>query len=499
MQKCFYLGIDQGTTGTTSALFDADWTLCATGYAEHTQHYPREGWVEHDPNDIWGKLQESVAQALRRAGVEARHIRAIGLANQGETCLAWDKATGKPIGNAIVWQDRRTAGQADELRECHGDMIREKTGVQVDAYFSALKLRWILDNVPGARRRAEQGHLQLGTMDAWLMWKMTAGAVFATDPSTASRTMLWNLSNREWDDEILALLGLPKSLLPQIVPSAAVYGTTAREVFFDAEIPIAGSVVDQAAALFGQACCHPGAVKTTYGTGCFMLANTGPTPVRSQHGLVTTVAWDLGGETVYALDGGVYTTGAAVQWLRDGLGIIDTAAQTETLARSVADSGGVYFVPAFVGLAAPHWDQYARGTIVGITAGTRRAHLVRATLEAIAFQVAENLDAMRRDTGLPIDAMRVDGGAVGNGFLMQFQADVMGIPVEVPEIHEMTALGAAQLAAVGIGDVGRPEEMAGQWRLSKRYEPAISADERQTLCARWQQAVERSRRWAEPD
>lgn len=497
MAKRYYLGIDQGTTGTTSILFDENWNLCARGYTEHKQHYPKPGWVEHDPMEIWNKTKESVALALEEAGASPRDIRAIGLDNQGETCMVWDKQTGEPIYNAIVWQDRRTAKAADDLRERHGDMIQQRTGLQVDAYFSALKLNWILDNVENARARAEKGELLLGTLDTWLMWKMTGGRVYLTDPSTASRTMLYNLHQQGWDDEILDILQLPPSILPSIRDSVSHFGNTAKQEFFDAEIPITGSVVDQAAALFGQTCFQEGSIKTTYGTGCFMLANTGDKPVFSANGLVTTVVWRINGKTTFALDGGVYTTGAAVQWLRDGLQIIESAAETEAVAMSVPDTGGVFFVPAFVGLAAPHWDQYARGTIVGITGGTTRAHLVRATLEAIAFQVAENLDVMRRDSGARIDAMRVDGGAVVNKFLMQFQADMLGIPVDVPEIHETTALGAAFLAALGIGDLGSLDEIAGKWKLSQRYEPRISEDQRQSLMAQWKRAVERSRQWAE--
>jgi glycerol kinase len=499
MAKNYYLGIDQGTTGTTSMVFDQDWNVCSKGYAEHTQYYPKPGWVEHDPVEIWDKTKESIAMALDQAGITARDIRVIGQDNQGETCMVWDKKTGDPIYNAIVWQDRRTAKEADELKASWGEVIQRKTGVQVDAYFSALKLKWILDNVEDAWSRMANGELLLGTLDTWLTWKMTGGGVYTTDPSTASRTMLFNLHTKRWDDEILDLMGIPKAVLPKINESIAVVGQTSGPDFFDVEIPIAGSVVDQAAALFGQTCFQEGSVKTTYGTGCFMLMNTGERPVHSDNGLITTAVWGIGDKITYALDGGVYITGAAIQWLRDGIQIIESAAETEAMAQSVPDTGGVYFVPAFVGLAAPYWDQYARGMMIGITGGTKRAHLVRATLEATAFQVAENLEVMRMDSGMAIDVMRVDGGAVVNEFLMQFQADILGIPVDVPEIHETTALGAAFLAALGIGDVSGLEEIAAKWKLARRYEPILSEDRRQAFRERWKKAVERSREWAETE
>ncbi len=493
----YYLGIDQGTTGTTSIIFDEKWQISARGYTEHQQHYPQPGWVEHDPIEIWEKTKESIRQALDAAELKATDLRAIGLDNQGETCMAWDKVSGKPVYNAIVWQDRRTAHAADKLSETHGDMITQKTGVQVDAYFSALKIKWILDNVEQAKNLSEKGELLVGTLDTWLLWKLTGGALYVTDPSTASRTMLFNLHTHQWDEEILELIGIPKTILPEIRDSIGTFGYTSADSFFGAKIPIAGSVVDQASALFGQACFEKGSVKTTYGTGCFMLMNTGTKPVHSQNGLITTAVWSLNNEITYALDGGVYITGAAVQWLRDGLRIIKTAAETEDLALSVPDTGDVYFVPAFVGLAAPYWDQYARGMLIGITGGTTRAHIVRATLEAIAYQVAENLAVMRKDSGLAIDAMRVDGGAVVNKFLMQFQADILGIPVQVPIIHETTALGAAFLAALGVGDFNNLDEIAEIWKLDKTYEPSFSADKRDALLEKWKKAVERSRAWAE--
>lgn len=496
MGEKYYLGIDQGTTGTTALIFNEDWDICGKGYTEHTQYYPQPGWVEHDPKEIWEKVKDSVAMALHKAGLKAQDLRSIGIDNQGETCMVWDKNTGEPIYNAIVWQDRRTAKQSDKLKEDHGTMITQKTGVPVDAYFSALKIKWILDHVKDVWAKVENGELLAGTLDAWLIWKITGGEVFMTDPSTASRTMLYNLHEKKWDDEIMEIIGIPASILPEIKESSGIFGYSSSE-FLDAKIPIAGSIVDQAAALFGQACFDEGTVKTTYGTGCFMLMNTGNKPVQSKNGLVTTVVWGIDKNITYALDGGVYITGAAIQWLRDGLKIINDAAETEELARSVPDTGGVYFVPAFTGLAAPYWDQYARGMMIGITGGTTRAHIVRATLEAIAFQVAENLEIMQKDSGISIDVMRVDGGAVVNQFLMQFQADVLGIPVDVPIINETTALGAAYLAALGIGDFNSLDAISDNWKLRKRYLPSIGEDERKLLIEQWKKAVIRSRSWAE--
>jgi glycerol kinase len=496
MSKAYYLGVDQGTSGTTALILDEKWNVCAKGYRQHAQIYPKPGWVEHDPEEIWQRTQESICSALEAAGLRAGDIRVMGLANQGETCLLWDRKTGKPVYNAIVWQDRRTAQAADRLKADHEDKIREKTGLPVDAYFSGLKIQWILDNVKNARRRAEKGELMTGTLDTYLLWKLSGGTLNITDPSTASRTMMFNINTGLWDKEILDLLNVPRSLLPEIVDSSGALGST-KCGLFGAAIPIGSSMVDQPAALFGQACFQPGGVKTTYGTGCFMLTNTGSSPVPSLNGLVTTIVWRICGETTFALDGGVYITGAAVQWLRDGLQIIHHAAETEALSRTVPDTGGVYFVPAFVGLAAPHWDQYARGMIIGITGGTTRAHIARATLEAIAFQVRENLDVMRIDSGVDIKVMRADGGAVSNEFLMQLQADMLGIPVDVPVINETTALGAAYMAALGIGDFGSLDEISTNWKLRKRYEPAISEDERASRLANWKKAVGRCRRWAD--
>ena len=492
----YYLGIDQGTTGTTALIFNEEWNICGKGYSEHKQYYPKPGWVEHDPVEIWNKTKESVAVALDQAKIKAKDLRTIGLDNQGETCMVWDKNTGKPIYNAIVWQDRRTAKVADELKDKCGDLITKKTGLTVDSYFSALKIKWILDNVKDAWSKVDKGELLVGTLDTWLLWKMTETQIYITDSSTASRTMLFNLQSNQWDDEILDIIGIPKSILPEIKDSAEIYGYTSTD-FIGAKIPIAGSVVDQAAALFGQACFDKGSVKTTYGTGCFMLMNTGDKPIVSKNGLITTAVWSINKNVTFALDGGVYIAGAAIQWLRDGLKIINSADETEALAKSVSDTGGVNFVPAFTGLAAPYWDQYARGMMIGITGGTTRAHIVRATLEAIAFQVEENLEVMRKDSGISINTMRADGGAVVNEFLMQFQADILGIPIDVPVINETTALGAAFLSALGIGDFNSVEDINSIWKLNRRYIPSIGDDERRTLIEQWKKAVRRSMKWIE--
>ncbi len=496
MTKKYYMGIDQGTTGTTVLIFNEEWNICGRGYSEHKQYYPKPGWVEHDPIEIWNKTKESVVAALYQARIKAKDLRAIGIDNQGETCMVWDKNTGKPLYNAIVWQDRRTARIADELKDKYGDLITKKTGLTIDAYFSALKIKWILDNVKNAWNKVDKGVLLVGTLDTWLLWKMTGNNIYITDSSTASRTMLFNLQTNQWDDEILNIIGIPKSILPEIKSSAEIYGYTSTD-FMDAKIPIAGSVVDQAAALIGQACFDKGSVKTTYGTGCFMLMNTGSQTIYSKNGLITTAVWSIDKKVTYALDGGVYIAGAAIQWLRDCLKIINSADETEALAKSVSDSGGVYFVPAFTGLAAPYWDQYARGMMIGLTGGTTRAHIVRATLEAITFQVAENLEVMRNDSGFSIDTMRADGGAVVNEFLMQFQADILGIPVDVPVINETTALGAAYLGALGIGDFNSVENINSIWKLNKRYIPLMGDDERNTLIVKWKKAVQRSMKWIE--
>lgn len=492
----YYMGIDQGTTGTTVLILDKEWNLCARGYKEHKQYFPKPGWVEHDSLEIWDKILESVEMAIEIAGVNVDDIACMGLDNQGETVVLWDNVTGMPVYNAIVWQDRRTAREADVIAEKYGEMIREKTGLVVDAYFSATKIKWVIENVPGVKEKIARGRINAGTLDTWMIWKLTHGRVFVTDQSTASRTMLFNVHTGQWDDDILEALDIPKEILPEIHDSAEVYGTTDPLDFFGARIPISGSVVDQQAALFGQACFEPGTVKTTYGTGCFMLMNTGDQPVYSENGLLTTVGWGIDeGKMTFALDGGIYIAGAAVQWLRDKLKIINNAAETEAIAESVPDTAGVFFVPAFSGLAAPHWDQYARGTIVGITGGTTREHIIRATLESMAYQVKDNLDVMVGDSGIPIEVMRVDGGAAVNDFLMQFQADILGIPVDVPEITETTALGAAYLAAYGVGEFKSLDEIKGKWKLKKRFEPKMDQETRDDLLKKWHRAVERAKDW----
>lgn len=494
--KKYFIGLDQGTTGTTTLILNDHWEIHSQGYVEHTQYYPQPGWVEHDALEIWEKTKESIGVALEKGNLRINEITAMGLDNQGETVVVWDRHTGIPIYNAIVWQDRRTAQEADKLNEEWGDVIKEKTGVLVESYFSALKIKWILDHVDGAREKGEKGDLLAGTIDTWLIWKMTNGQLHITDYSTASRTMLMNIHKGCWDDEILERLNIPKSMMAEIRPSCEYYGNTDPASFLGGAVAIAGSVVDQQAALFGQACFEPGTVKTTYGTGCFMLMNTGEKIVDSKNGLLTTVAWGINDKISFALDGGIYITGAAIQWLRDGLKIIETAQETENLAKSVPDTGGVYFVPAFVGLAAPHWDPYARGTLVGITGGTTRAHIVRATLESIAYQVKENMDVMEKDSGIKIKVMRVDGGPVVNDFLMQFQADLLGVPIDVPVITETTALGSAYLAGLAIGEFDNLDEISSNWKLSKRYTPKITEEEREKLMAGWKRAVERSKNWA---
>ena len=491
----YYLGLDQGTTGVTAILFDEHWQQAARGYREIRQIYPQAGWVEHDAIDIWESACFAVQQAMDAAGAQGSDILCIGLDHEGESVMLWDKVTGEPLYNTIVWQDRRTAAAAEALSASHGAYILERTGLAVDAYFSALKLRWLLDNVPAAKEKLAQGRLAAGNMDAWLAWNITGGA-HVTDPSTASRTMLMNLHSCDWDEEVLALLDIPRSILPQIRDSAAGFGHADPGRFCGISAPLTGMLNDQQAALFGQTCFDAGDVKTTYGTGCFMLMNTGSKPVASAEGLVTTVAWRINGETTYALDGGVYISGAATQWLRDGLQIIENAAQTEAMARSVSDSGGVYFVPAFTGLAAPYWDSYARGMMIGITGGTTREHIVRATLESTAYQVGDLLRAMEQDSGVTIRAMRCDGGAVVNGFLMQFQSDILDLPVHIPEIRDTTALGAAFMAALGAGFAGSADELRQCWRLARCYEPQMGGDERERLLDEWHRAVERCRGWA---
>ena len=491
------LALDQGTSGSTALVIDAEGGVRARGYAELPQYYPEPGWVEHDPEEIWSTVSEAARQALGAARIDARDIAAIGITNQRETAVVWDRETGVPIHRAIVWQCRRTAAMCDRLRaEGFEPAVRERTGLVLDAYFSGTKVRWLLDHVPGARERGERGALAFGTVDSWLVWKLTGGQAHVTDVTNASRTLCLNLRTTAWDDEMLRMLGVPRAMLPEVKPSAGMFGETAKLEWLPAGIPITGIAGDQHAALFGQACHEPGMAKNTYGTGCFALLNTGAEPVRSTHGLLTTTAWRIGPTTTYALEGSVFVAGATLQWLRDGLGIIEKAADSEALAASVPDTGGVYLVPAFVGLGAPYWDQYARGTIVGITRGTTRAHLVRAALEAIAYQSRDVLDAMSADASLTLRALRVDGLAAGNSFLCQFQADVLDVPVERPAVLDTTALGAAYLAGLGAGLWPSLDAVAAHLRIERVFEPSRDDTARQAGYAGWRRAVERARGWA---
>jgi len=494
----YILALDQGTTSSRAIVFDQAGAVRALAQKEFRQIFPRPGWVEQDGLEIWASQVGVAAEALGRAGLSAASIAAIGITNQRETTLVWERRTGRPIHNAIVWQDRRTADACDRLK---GDglegLFREKTGLVLDAYFSGTKLAWLLDNVPGARARAEAGELLFGTVDSWLLWNLTGGKVHRTDASNASRTLLFNIHTGAWDEELLQILRVPPVMLPEVCASSQLYGTTAANLFATS-IPISGIAGDQQAALFGQVCTRPGMAKNTYGTGCFMLMQTGGTPVASRNRLLTTVAWRIGDETEYALEGSVFIAGAAVQWLRDGLGIIRSSAEVEGLAASVPDSGGVFLVPAFAGLGAPHWDPYARGTIVGITRGTSAAHIARATLESIAFQATDLLRAMEDDAGIGLAELRVDGGAVVNDLLMQFQADLLGVPVLRPRIGETTALGAAYLAGLAVGYWRDREEIAGHWQMERAFTPAMERAEAAELCRRWRRALERAKGWEEP-
>ena len=490
------LALDQGTTGSTALVVDAEGEVRGRGYALLPQYFPRPGWVEHEPEEIWTTTERAAQQALAAARVTGNELAAIGITNQRETTILWDRKTGHPIHRAIVWQCRRTAGLCERLRSDGLEVLfRRKTGLVLDAYFSGTKIRWLLDEVPGARRQAESGGLAFGTVDCWLLWKLTGGRRHATDPSNASRTLCFDILSLGWDAELAGALAVPMSVFPEVRPSAGVFGETADLGWLPAGIPVAGIAGDQQAALFGQVCFQPGMAKNTYGTGCFMLLNTGPTPVPSKEGLLTTVAWQTGGTTTYALEGSVFIAGAAIQWLRDGLGLIAHAAESQELAESVDDTGGVYLVPAFVGLGAPYWDMYARGTIVGITRGTARAHMVRAALEAIAYQSRDVLETMAAEAGASLRSLRVDGGAAANDFLCQFQADLLDVPVLRPSVTETTGLGAAYLAGVGAG-LWKPDELAGRWRLDRQFTPAMDEGRRNALYGGWRRAVERSRGWA---
>lgn len=481
------LALDQGTTSSRAILFDHAGSIVSVAQKEFPQIFPKPGWVEHDPRDIWSSQAGVAAEALTKAGVSAADVKAIGITNQRETTLVWDRVTGAPIHNAIVWQDRRTAAACDKLRARKLDrVIKRKTGLIVDAYFSATKLQWILQNVKGAKARAKAGELAFGTVDSWLVWNLTGGRVHVTDASNASRTMLFDIAKGDWDDELLAIFDVPRAVLPEVKSSSEVYGET---TLLGAPIPIAGIAGDQQAALFGQACTKPGLSKNTYGTGCFMLMNTGTKRITSKNQLLTTVAWRIGDKTEYALEGSIFIAGAVVQWLRDGLEFFRSAPEIEALAASVADTGGVYLVPAFAGLGAPHWNQYARGTIVGLTRGTTRAHVARAALEGIALQVKDVLQAMEADSGITLKELRVDGGASANDLLMQLQSDLLGVPVVRPKVSETTALGAAYLAGLAVGFWKNQAEIARQWQTDRRFTPSMKKAERQRIADGWEKAL----------
>jgi glycerol kinase len=498
----YILAIDQGTTGSTVLLFDHAGKVRARAYSEFTQHYPKPGWVEHDPEEIITVTMKVIAEALRGGGISANDIQAIGITNQRETAVVWERASGQPVGRAIVWQDRRTARYCDELKsQGLEDMVRDKTGLVIDPYFSGTKLKWMLDNAPGLRGRAERGEICFGTIDSWLVFRLTGCRVHITDYSNASRTLMYNIRSLQWDSDLLDLLDVPAAMLPEVRPSSQIYGETDPQMFFGTKgIPVAGIAGDQQAALFGQACYSPGMAKNTYGTGSFVLMNTGTEAVASKEKLLTTIAWGVGDEPVeYALEGAIFVTGSAVQWLRDGLGIIANASETREMARSVPDNEGVYFVPALVGLGAPHWDPYARGMLIGITRGTGRAHVVRAVLESMAYQTRDVIEAMQRDSGITLKELRCDGGASVNSVLMQFQSDILGVQVEVPSIVETTALGAAYLAGLAVGFWDSRAEIAEQWALDVRYHPRFDEAKRERLFKRWHKAVELSKGWALDD
>ncbi|TCO75186.1 glycerol kinase GlpK [Marinisporobacter balticus] len=496
MDKKYILALDQGTTSSRAILFDHDGKIVKVAQQEFAQIYPKAGWVEHNAMEIWGTQSGVARQVLETAGVRPDEIAAIGITNQRETTVVWDKFTGKPIYNAIVWQSRQTASICDELKaKGLEEYIRENTGLVVDAYFSGTKVKWILDHVEGARGKAEKGELLFGTMDTWLIWNLTRGKVHVTDYSNASRTLLYNIKDLKWDEKILKELDIPVSMLPEVKPSSEVYGYTDEKTFGGAQIPIAGAAGDQQAALFGQACFGPGMAKNTYGTGCFMLMNTGGNLIPSKNGLLTTIAWGVDGVVEYALEGSIFVAGASVQWLRDELKLVDDAKDSEYFAIQVEDTNGVYVVPAFVGLGAPYWDMYARGTIVGLTRGANKNHIIRATLESIAYQTRDVLEAMQEDSNIDLKALKVDGGAVANNFLMQFQSDILKVSVQRPEIIETTALGAAYLAGLAVGFWESKEEIAKKWNVDKTFTPEMNELEKEKLYTGWKKAVNRSLKW----
>lgn len=497
MQDQYILALDQGTTSSRAMLFDRHGNIVSAAQKEFRQIYPQPGWVEHDPQEIWSTQAGVAAEAVTRAGLNGTSIAAIGITNQRETTIVWDRETGQPVHNAIVWQDRRTAAFCDSLKQQGLEQtVRAKTGLPIDAYFSATKIRWILDNVPGAREKAKRGQLAFGTVDSWLVWNFTKHALHITDVTNASRTMLFNIHTLQWDADLLEALDIPRSMLPEVRDSSEVYGPTVTTVFAS-KIPLAGIAGDQHAALFGQMCTRSGMVKNTYGTGCFLVMNTGDKPIESKNNLVTTLAWKIGERVEYALEGSIFIAGAVVQWLRDGLGIIQRAADIEALAASVPHCDGVYLVPAFAGLGAPHWNPRARGTLFGVTRGTTSAHIARAALDSIAYQSVDVLKAMEADSGIRIGELRVDGGACANNLLMQFQADLLGVAAVRPRISETTALGAAYLAGLAVGYWGGIDELQSQWQLDRRFSPAMDARAAEVCLAGWQRAVTAAKAWAD--
>ncbi|MDH8679840.1 glycerol kinase GlpK [Fusibacter bizertensis] len=496
MDKKYILALDQGTTSSRAIIFDNEGRIIKQAQKEFNQIYPKAGWVEHDPMEIWGSQSGVAREVLETAGIKPQEVAAIGITNQRETVVVWDKRTGKPIYNAIVWQCRRTSDICDQLIvDGYESYIKETTGLVVDAYFSATKLKWILDYVPHAREEGKKGNLLFGNIDTWLIWNLTRGEVHATDYSNASRTMMYNINTLEWDDKILSLLDIPKEMLPKVKPTSGIFGETDIQTFGGAKIPIASAAGDQQAALFGQACFSPGSVKNTYGTGCFMLMNTGERKVSSKNGLLTTIAWGIDGRVTYALEGSIFIAGAAIQWLRDELQIINHASETEFYASKVENTNGVYFVPAFAGLGAPYWDMYARGTIVGLTRGANKSHIIRATLESLAYQTRDVIEAMEEDSGLKLRRLKVDGGATVNNFLMQFQSDVLGSQVIRPKITETTALGAAYLAGLAVGFWENTDVLREQFAIEREFSPNLNFEDKEQLYQEWKRAVERSKHW----
>ncbi|PAD66065.1 glycerol kinase [Bacillus sp. 7586-K] len=491
MEKKYVLSLDQGTTSSRAILFNKQGEIVDVAQKEFTQYFPKSGWVEHDANEIWSSILAVIAEVLTKTNVNPKEIASIGITNQRETAVVWDKETGRPVYNAIVWQSRQTADICDELKERgYNDLFRQKTGLLIDAYFSGTKVKWILDNVEGARQKANDGKLLFGTIDTWLIWKLSGGKEHVTDYTNASRTLMYNIYELAWDDELLEILDVPKSMLPEVRSSSEVYAETVDYHFFGEAVPIAGVAGDQHAALFGQACYEKGMAKNTYGTGCFMLMNTGDKAVPSEHGLLTTIAWGIDGKVEYALEGSIFVAGSAIQWLRDGLRMIDNAPASEGYASKVDSTDGVYVVPAFVGLGTPYWDSDARGAIFGLTRGTTKEHFIRATLESLAYQTKDVLKAMEADSGIELKKLRVDGGAVKNNFLMSFQSDILNVAVERPVVNETTALGAAYLAGLAVGFWKDRSEIANQWKMEKSFEPTMAEEERNTLYDGWKKAVE---------